>query len=231
MQYVGLAYFFQKPPRIPTNPLGWLFSYGRLRYPLARVETRVVDNCRTRLELAMRPYFASLVCGLVLPVLSGCLLAQVGKKDDTPTKVEGDAAVTALTAGPKDPKEKEAPGKIDADAKTEFTTTQSGLKYRILRKSEGKKPGPKDVVTVHYKGWLDDGKIFDSSYQRAEKISFGLHQVIAGWTEGMQLVGEGGMIELEIPYQLGYGERGTPGGPIPGKATLHFVVELFKVGK
>ncbi len=136
-----------------------------------------------------------------------------------------------LQAGPVDKQEEESPGKIDATASTEFTATESGLKYRILRKSEGKKPAARDQVTVHYKGWLDDGTIFDSSYRRAETISFGLNQVIAGWTEGMQLVGEGGMIELEIPYQLGYGERGTPGGPIPPRANLHFVVELFKVGR
>ena len=84
-------------------------------------------------------------------------------------------------------------------------------------------------MTVHYKGWLDDHSIFDSSYRRNETISFGLNQVIAGWTEGMQLIGEGGMIELEIPYQLGYGDRGTPGGPIPPKANLHFIVELYNV--
>ena len=90
-------------------------------------------------------------------------------------------------------------------------------------------PTAKDSVTVHYKGWLDNDTIFDSSYRRDETISFGLNQVIKGWTEGMQLVGTGGMIELEIPYQLGYGERGTPGGPIPPRANLHFLVELFEI--
>jgi FKBP-type peptidyl-prolyl cis-trans isomerase len=90
-------------------------------------------------------------------------------------------------------------------------------------------PTAKDRVTVHYKGWLDNETIFDSSYRRDETISFGLNQVIKGWTEGMQLIGTGGMIELEIPYQLGYGERGTPGGPIPPRANLHFLVELFEI--
>jgi FKBP-type peptidyl-prolyl cis-trans isomerase len=84
-------------------------------------------------------------------------------------------------------------------------------------------------VKVHYHGWLDNGKVFDSSYQRGESIDFGLNQVIPGWTEGMQLVGEGGMIELMIPSDLGYGKRGTPGGPIPPDATLHFLVELLDV--
>jgi FKBP-type peptidyl-prolyl cis-trans isomerase len=119
-----------------------------------------------------------------------------------------------------------SPGPVDADAAEEFTTTKSGLKYRIRRKSDGKKPVANDKVKVHYKGWLDNGKEFDSSYSRGEPIEFGLKQVIPGWTEGMQLVGVGGMIELEIPYQLGYGERGSP-PTIPGKSTLHFIVELL----
>ena len=122
---------------------------------------------------------------------------------------------------------KAEPGSVDADAPEEFTTTSSGLKYRIRRKSDGKMPTIKDSVEVHYKGWLDDGKQFDSSYDRGETTSFPLKNVIKGWTEGMQLVGEGGMVELEIPYQLGYGETGTTG--IPPKSTLHFLVELVKV--
>jgi FKBP-type peptidyl-prolyl cis-trans isomerase len=84
-------------------------------------------------------------------------------------------------------------------------------------------------VKVHYHGWLDDGKVFDSSYQRREPIEFPLSGVIPGWTEGMQLVGQGGMIELLIPSDLGYGPRGTPGGPIPPNARLHFLVELLDV--
>ena len=134
----------------------------------------------------------------------------------------------SLKAGPEDKQEKAAPGKIDLDAPTEFLETESGLKYRILRKADGKKPTASNKVTVHYKGWLDDESIFDSSYRRNEKISFGLNQVIKGWTEGMQLVGSGGMIELDSPYQWGYGERGSPGA-IPPKANLHFIVELFDV--
>lgn len=119
------------------------------------------------------------------------------------------------------------PGPSDADAPKEFKTTKSGLKYRILRKSDEEKPGAKDKVEVHYKGWFDDGKVFDSSYDRKESISFPLNQVVKGWTEGLQLVGKGGMIELEIPYDLAYGERGRPG--IPPKATLHFIVELLDI--
>lgn len=120
------------------------------------------------------------------------------------------------------------PGAVDKDAAEEFTTTKSGLKYRIRRKSDGVKPTAKNEVKVHYKGWLDSGKTFDSSYDRGEPISFGLGQVIKGWTEGMQLIGKGGMIELEIPYNLAYGEEGRP-PVIPEKATLHFIVELLDV--
>lgn len=133
-----------------------------------------------------------------------------------------------IPAGPEDSLEKVAPGKVDADASKEFTSTDSGLGYRILRKGGGVKPNASNAVEVHYKGWLDDQEIFDSSYRRGESISFPLRGVIPGWTEGMQLVGEGGMIELEIPHQLGYGLRGSP-PKIPPKATLHFVVELLKV--
>jgi len=120
------------------------------------------------------------------------------------------------------------PGPADQDPPQEFTTTDSGLKYRILRKSQGKKPTARDKVTVHYKGWLDDKSEFDSSYKNGKPISFPLNRVIKGWTEGLQLVGEGGMIELEIPGDLGYGARGVP-GTIPPNATLHFLVELKKI--
>ena len=119
-------------------------------------------------------------------------------------------------------------GKIDKDAKKEFTETKSGLRYRILRPGKGAKPKSTDEVKVNYHGWLDGGKVFDSSYKRKEPISFPLDGVIKGWTEGMQLVGEGGMIELEIPAKLGYGDDGVP-GVIPKGAKLHFLVELLKV--
>lgn len=119
-------------------------------------------------------------------------------------------------------------GRIDQDATKEFTETKSGLKYRILRQGAGAAPKATNSVRVHYHGWLDNGKVFDSSYRRNEDISFGLNQVIKGWTEGMQLVGAGGMIELQIPSDLGYGNRGAP-PDIPPKATLHFLVELIEV--
>ena len=133
-----------------------------------------------------------------------------------------------ILAGPKDKLERVAPGKIDPDAARKFNTTDSGLRYRILRKSSKRKPKATDSVVAHYKGWLDSKKIFDSSYRKGRPIPFPLDGVIAGWTEGLQLIGEGGMIELEIPHELGYGVRGSRGA-IPPRARLHFIVELVSI--
>ncbi len=107
-------------------------------------------------------------------------------------------------------------------------TTASGLQYKVIAQGTGKQPGPRDVVEVHYRGTLIDGKEFDSSYARKETIEFPLNGVIKGWTEGLQLIREGGKIMLYIPYALAYGERGM-GSVIPGYATLIFEVELIKV--
>jgi len=120
------------------------------------------------------------------------------------------------------------PGPEDPDAPTVFTSTDSGLKYRVLRRGKGKKPSPMSFVTVDYAGWLDSGEEFDSSYNRRESSKFNLSNVVDGWTEGLQLVSEGGMIELEVPPELGYGVEGSPGS-IPPNATLHFKVELHEV--
>lgn len=110
----------------------------------------------------------------------------------------------------------------------DVTVTSSGLQYRVMRRGEGiGRPTATSTVTVHYEGRLIDGQVFDSSYQRGEKISFGLNQVIKGWTEGVQLMRVGDKFEFYVPYQLGYGERGA-GGSIPPYAALIFVVELFE---
>lgn len=127
------------------------------------------------------------------------------------------------------PKLQSGTGAMDTDTPPEFSSTDSGLKYRILRNSNGKKPSASSTVSVNYRGWLDSGKVFDSSYERGKPSTFALHSVIDGWTEGMQLVGEGGMIELWVPSRLGYGERGSPGS-IPAHSNLHFIVELVNAG-
>lgn len=118
-------------------------------------------------------------------------------------------------------------GAMDENHSREFQMTSSGLRYRVLRKGSGRKARGTDSVTVHYRGWLDSGKEFDSSYSRGETTSFPLNGVIPGWTEGMQLVGQGGMIELWVPPRLGYGVKGN--GNVPPNATLHFIVELVRV--
>ena len=107
-------------------------------------------------------------------------------------------------------------------------TTKSGLQYEVLVEGNGKKPKATDQVRCHYEGTLIDGTVFDSSYKRNEPAVFGLNQVIAGWTEGVQLMSEGAKYRFYIPYLLAYGESGA-GGMIPPYATLIFDVELIEV--
>lgn len=108
--------------------------------------------------------------------------------------------------------------------------TASGLVYEILKEGKGKTPKATDTVEVHYHGTLTNGEVFDSSVDRKKKISFPLNRVIKGWTEGLQLLKEGGKIKLVIPPELGYGDNGAP-PKIPGGATLVFEVELFQIMK
>jgi len=107
-------------------------------------------------------------------------------------------------------------------------TTASGLQYEVLTQGTGIKPAATDSVLVHYKGTLLNGKQFDSSYDRGEPISFPLNRVIAGWTEGVQLMPAGSKYKFFIPYNLAYGERGA-GADIPPYSALIFEVELLKV--
>ena len=104
----------------------------------------------------------------------------------------------------------------------------SGLMYQVLNEGSGKKPTAEDTVECHYEGRLIDGTVFDSSYKRGESATFPLNGVIAGWTEGVQLMSEGAKYRFFIPYQLAYGERGA-GAAIPPFAALVFDVELIKV--
>lgn len=110
----------------------------------------------------------------------------------------------------------------------EVKTTPSGLQYEVLNATLGLKPKATDTVRVHYEGTLIDGTVFDSSYKRGEPISFGLNQVIKGWTEGLQLMSIGSKYRLYIPYQLAYGEQGA-GASIPPYAALIFTVELLGI--
>jgi len=119
-------------------------------------------------------------------------------------------------------------GGTDEENKGKFQKTNNGLKYRIIKQGTGKRPTARSTVVCNYRGWLNNGTEFDSSYDRGEPAEFPLDGVIAGWTEGLQLINEGGKIELDVPSRLGYGERGMPGA-IPPNAQLHFEVELIKV--
>jgi FKBP-type peptidyl-prolyl cis-trans isomerase len=111
-----------------------------------------------------------------------------------------------------------------------FNKTDSGLRYQILQKGTGAKAEKGQTVSVHYKGQLADGTVFDSSYKRNQPLEFpvGVGQVIPGWDEGICLLNEGDKARLVIPSNLGYGSRGA-GGVIPPDATLVFDVELMKV--
>ena len=107
-------------------------------------------------------------------------------------------------------------------------TLPSGLQYQVLKEGNGRKPSATDQVVCHYEGTLIDGTVFDSSYQRNQPATFGLNQVIPGWTEGVQLMQEGAKYRFFIPYKLAYGERGA-GAQIPPFAALVFDVELIEV--
>ena len=108
------------------------------------------------------------------------------------------------------------------------TVTASGLQYEVVKEGTGRQPKASDTVRCHYEGTLIDGTVFDSSYRRGMPAEFGLRQVIAGWTEGVQLMKEGSIFKFYIPYNLAYGERGA-GADIPPYAALIFTVELIQV--
>ncbi|MBQ6955314.1 MAG: FKBP-type peptidyl-prolyl cis-trans isomerase [Bacteroidales bacterium] len=107
-------------------------------------------------------------------------------------------------------------------------TTASGLQYEVLVEGDGPRPKASDTVRCHYEGTLTDGTVFDSSYMRGQPAEFGLRQVIAGWTEGVQLMKVGAKYKFYIPYNLGYGEHGA-GNSIPPYAALVFTVELLAI--
>ncbi len=137
---------------------------------------------------------------------------------------------TELEKGAADMNEKVGRDFLTQNAKQEgIHVTASGLQYQIVKEGTGRKPGPNDVVTVHYTGRLVDGTVFDSSVERGEPATFAVGQVIPGWVEGLQLMSEGSAWRLFIPSELAYGPHGT--GPIQPNSTLIFDVQLIKVGK
>jgi FKBP-type peptidyl-prolyl cis-trans isomerase FkpA len=175
-------------------------------------------------------YQAAFVAALaMLGGLAGC--ASDSQARDQNSKAGSAASAAAVAASI--PKKADLPdlptgaGPMDPDAPEEFTRSKSGLYYRILRKSSGRRPHSTDHVLADYRGWMNDGQQFDSSYDQGKPSEFALNQVVAGWTEGLQLIGEGGMIELEVPPRLGYGA--LPHLGIPPNSTLHFIVELKEI--
>ena len=143
--------------------------------------------------------------------------AEMQKADDEKRKVEGEKNVKAADEFLAENGKKEG-----------VKTTASGLQYQVLTEGTGASPKPDDEVTVHYKGTLLDGTVFDSSYDRKEPATFKVKGVIPGWVEGLQLMKEGGKYKLFISPKLGYGEQGA-GRSIPPNAALVFEVELIKV--
>ena len=137
------------------------------------------------------------------------------------------ASEQAAKAGENNKKEGEA--FLAANAKKEgVKVTKSGLQYKVVKTGEGASPKQTSKVTTHYEGRLLDGTVFDSSYKRGAPATFGVTQVIPGWTEALQLMKEGDQWELYIPSNLAYGERGA-GGDIGPNSTLIFKIELIKV--
>lgn len=152
---------------------------------------------------------------------AGQLLEKYFAEIEAEQKAQAEAMGAALR------EEGEAFLKVNA-GKEGVVSLPSGLQYKVISEGSGKMPKATDKVRCHYEGTLLNGVKFDSSYDRGEPAVFGLNQVIAGWTEGVQLMSEGAKYEFYIPYNLAYGENGAPGA-IPPYATLKFVVELIEV--
>ena len=175
----------------------------------------------------MKKFFAMAMVAMLMTGMVGC-----GNKNESSTdaNAEGTEAVTPdngieikdnLTLGREF---------LEENAKNDSVkVTESGLQYMVLTEGKGAKPGPTDKVTVHYTGTLIDGTVFDSS-EGGEPITFGLNQVIRGWTEGLQLMSEGSKYRLFIPSELAYGAEGAGENILPN-STLIFDVELIKVEK
>ena len=173
--------------------------------------------------MKIKRYFTFIAAATIVAGMASC-----GQK--TESAAEGEEAQAVEVEATALPSEEavavEAP--VDSTA-SEYITTPSGLKYKVIKQGTGVKPKATDVVKVNYEGRLTNGQVFDSSYQRNQPAVFPLNRVIEGWTEGLQLMPEGSTYELYIPYNLAYKEAGAPG--IPPKSDLIFVVELLEVQK
>ncbi|MCL2478866.1 MAG: FKBP-type peptidyl-prolyl cis-trans isomerase [Treponema sp.] len=147
--------------------------------------------------------------------------------DDASQKVD-DAVTQAMAAVAKANQDKEAAFLAANGAKPGVYTTSSGLQYEILTEGDGAQPAADDTVEVNYVGYLMDGTVFDSSYDRGEPEQFPLNGVIPGWSEGLQLMRVGGKSRLYIPSKLAYGDQGA-GGIIPPNSVIIFEVEFLQI--
>ena len=154
-------------------------------------------------------------------LISGCIAdpAEMRAEEARQAALEQQAAAEAAAKAAEEEEKnyKPQPG---------FTETETGLLYKIIKEGDGASPTADSRVVCHYRGWLNDGTEFDSSIGD-EPVEFPLSGVIDGWTEGLQLIKEGGRIELDVPSKLAYMENGPPG--IPPNSRLHFEVELIEV--
>lgn len=192
-----------------------------------------MENQKERLSYALGMFLHSNLKNQSFEDLDYDTLAQAMKDSDSGTLImtpqDANGVIQGYQQGIQKKKAEAGQQFLVENAKKEgVTTTASGLQYKVLKAGNGgAKPTASNTVTVHYEGRLLNGKVFDSSYKRGEKISFGLGQVIKGWTEGVQLMEIGAQYEFYIPYNLAYGDQGA-GADIPPYATLIFVVELFE---
>ena len=173
-----------------------------------------------------------MVAAVLLGLLAGCGEEPAPASDDAtaPDSTENaQMANETETASDADTFLADQKAFLEANAGREGVVVRdSGLQYRVLDEGSGASPAPESLVTVHYKGALIDGTVFDSSYNRGQPAQFPASQLIRGWVEALQLMKEGDKWELVIPAELGYGDRGA-GGLIPPNATLVFEVELISV--
>lgn len=161
----------------------------------------------------------------------------MNEKDPQMTEDEMRDAMRAMAEGRQKTRESESTDNLaksekfleENKTKEGVQTTDSGLQYKVVKEGDGKKPKDSDVVEVHYKGTLIDGKEFDSSYARNAPAQFPVKAVIPGWTEALKMMKVGSKYELYIPPGLAYGDQGNP--QIPGNSALIFEVELLKIVK
>ncbi len=216
-------------------------------YTWSHSDGTIFDSSKTRGGLARTPLIPALGKG----IFEGMSLMNIGDRyrftlpsdlafgeTGTPDGIIGpnealifEVNVTNLASSPSANLNKASTFLSENAQKEGIKTTKTGLQYKILSKgsAETQSPTPTNTVRVHYKGTLVDGTEFDSSYERGEPIEFGVQGVIPGWTEGLQLMSVGDKFQFFIPPELGYGERGTPGGPIGPNEALIFEVELLEV--